>query len=206
MYLRPAIGIGGRSDRHDSAVDVRDRCSYRHMGTYDKPSVLTGTGSEKRTGWAAAGAALELWTRLWFSFLFWNFLPARVIRQQGSFPMLIDKVLSMARGAVVMVGKRGTGRSQRPFFSSNCSWSICFNGDKSIFFSYQIHRLKELQPCEGRRPLQNATDTCRWHFKHFKHSVLQPKQAQVNSYDSRAAKVCVKLHQWTLLCCTTTGC
>lgn len=31
-----------------------------HLGTYDKPSVLTGTGSEKRTGWAAAGAALEL--------------------------------------------------------------------------------------------------------------------------------------------------
>lgn len=47
---------------------------------YDKSSALTGTG------WAAAGgatAAWEFWTRLWFSFLFWNFPPAVVIRLQG---------------------------------------------------------------------------------------------------------------------------
>lgn len=150
MYLRPAIGIGGRSDRHDRVWMWEIGAATDTWGLWQDFSADRDRQWEK--DWL--GGSWEFWTRLWFSFLFWNFLPARVIRQQSSFPMLINKVLAIARAAVVIGGKRGTGRSQRPFFSSNCSWSICFNREKSKF-SYQIHRLKELQPCEGRRPLQN---------------------------------------------------
>lgn len=48
----------------------------------------------------------------------------------GSLPMLVGKVLVVARTAVVMRGKRGPGRGQRPSSSSHCSWLVCFHGEK----------------------------------------------------------------------------
>lgn len=68
--------------------------------------------------------------------------------------MLIDKLLAVARAAVVMGGKRELGEVRGSPPPATAHGQFAFMG-KSIFFSYQIHRLKELQPCEGGRPLQN---------------------------------------------------
>lgn len=59
-------------------------------------------------------------------------------------PLLVDKVLVVARTAVVMGGKRPEIFLLQPLFLP-----ICFHGGKGILCSYQIHGVTELQPCEG---------------------------------------------------------